>query len=68
MGKVAAMSRRLDAMYRRAFERAFLEYRSNGASEEVALALAEQDAQEQQDRYVDDKIEEQKLRKRGIEP
>lgn len=55
------MSRRLDAMYRRAFERAFLEYRANGLSEGRAIELAERDAQEGLDRYVDEKLEERKL-------
>lgn len=55
------MSKRLYAIYRRAFDRAFLEYRSLGVSEDRAIELAEHDAQIGLDRYVDEKIEERKL-------
>lgn len=51
-------SRRLNAMYNRAFERAFLEYRSQGLSESWAIDLAERDAQDGLDRYCDDRLEE----------
>lgn len=47
-------------MWKRAFERAFLRLRSEGVSEDSAIALAESEANDGLDRYWDDKIEEWK--------
>ena len=54
------MSRRLDAMYQRAFQAAYLRLRAEGVSEDSAIGLAESEAQEGLDRYCDDKIHERK--------
>jgi hypothetical protein len=47
-------------MWQRLFERAFLDYRAQGCSEDVAIALAERDAAFGLDQYCDDKFEEQR--------
>ena len=54
------MSRRLQAMYQRAFQAAYLRLRAEGVSEGSAIALAESEAQEGLDRYCDEKIHERK--------
>ena len=54
------MSRRLQAMYQRAFQAAYLRLRAEGVSEECAIDLAESEAQESLDHYCDDKIHERK--------
>ena len=54
------MSRRLDAMYQRAFQNAFMRLYEQGVSEGAAIALAESEAQEALDRYCNDKLEERK--------
>lgn len=48
-------------MWRRAFEARFLELRSQGVSEDLAIWQAEHDADVGLSRYVDDKLEERKL-------
>lgn len=55
------MGRRLYAIWNRAFERNFLELRAAGVSEDAAIAEAERRADHGLSRYVDDKLEEQKL-------
>lgn len=55
------MNRRLQAMWQRAFDRAFLEYRQLGLSEDRAIELAEHDADIGLDHYCDAKMDEQKL-------
>lgn len=55
------MNRRLERMYQRAFQAAFLRLRDQGVSEDTAIALAESEAQEGLDRYCDDKLEERKI-------
>jgi hypothetical protein len=52
---------RLHDMWRRAFERRFLELRSRGVPEEAAIDIAERETNEAQDRYVNDKLEARKL-------
>jgi len=56
------MNRHLAKLWSDAFDRAFLDYRARGASEDVALALAERDASAEMDKYCDDKFEEQRTR------
>lgn len=55
------MSRRLQAMYKRAFEAAFLKFTMWGASEGEAIELAEREAQEGLDRYCDEEMDERRL-------
>lgn len=58
------MSRRWDAMYRRAFEDAFLRYRGEGVGEDEAIVLAEARVADELYRYCDDRLEEMKLERR----
>ena len=53
--------RRLAAMWRRAFDHAFLVYRGQGVHEENAIVMAENDADAALDRYCDDMLDESRL-------
>jgi hypothetical protein len=52
------MNKRHAAMWQRAFERAFLDYRAAGYTEDQAIDLAERAADIGLDRYCDDEWEE----------
>ena len=54
------MKRHLMMIWQRIFEQQFLNYRRIGCSEDIAIALAERDAEFGLDRYCDDKFEEQR--------
>jgi hypothetical protein len=49
-----------ERMWQRAFERRFLELRRQGIGEDLAIAIAEREANDAQDRYIDDKLAERK--------
>jgi len=53
---------RLTAMWQRAFDAAFLRYRAAGLSEDTSIDLAEREAEEQLQKYCDDKYEEQRTK------
>lgn len=57
-------ARHLAAIWKRSFERFFQEYMQQGCGEDLAIALAERDAQEAEDRYVDEKLSERKEEQR----
>ena len=54
------MNRHLAALWQRVFDDAFLAYCARGAGEDLAIALAERDADFGLDRYCDDKFEDRR--------
>ncbi len=55
------MNRRLAAMWQKAFDRLFLQYRAEGLSEDESIHMAEYHADIGLDQYCDSEMDERRL-------